>query len=218
MYKKLYKRLACSDLFRQMVFRNRNEFQSPVYFIEIDPKSIANICRIPEDSPLLRGKSAMYGIKGGVWDLIKRPYKNHYLYKTVGSILNGEDYKKTELYQKVTKGSLTEKEAMHLFKKTFHLIEVLSTENYKSQYELNRFDEKLRFGDMTFPFHEMIVGMDRNGTLMRLVGGKHRLAVAQQVGVQKMYAILSLIHVQAADKLPEKRRVITGKDEDFRPF
>jgi hypothetical protein len=218
MYKKLYKQLACSDLFRQMVFRNRNDFQPSVYFIEIDPKSIANICRIPEDSPLLRGKKAMYGIKGGVWDLIKRPYKDHYLYKTVGSILRGENYKKTLLYQKVTKGSLTEKEAIHLFKKIDNLIEVLSKESYKSQYELNRFDEKLRFGNMKFPFHEMIVGMDRNGTLMRLVGGKHRLAVAQQVGVQKMYAILSLIHVHAADKLPEKRRIITGKDEDFKPF
>lgn len=79
-------------------------------------------------------------------------------------------------------------------------------------------DRSWPLGKIQIPKHETVVGMDRHGELMRLVGGKHRLAIAQQIGIKKIPAVLSICHSDALDMLPTLKKPITGSPEDFRPF
>lgn len=218
MFSKLYRQFANTEIYRRILFQQANRPRTNAYFIQVDPKEIKNFCLIPESSTSLRGGAAVIGISGGVWDHLKIPYKDHYLYKTVAKILDGTGFENTELFQKVSKGKITEAEAKRLFEKVNGIIKILSNEKYKSQYELHKFDQKLRIGSIRIPYHEMVVGMDRNGELMRMIGGKHRLAVAQLLDLDSMYAILGFIHEKSELKLPVRSRVITGKNEDFRPF
>jgi len=190
-----------------------------VYFIQVEPVKIGFRSLVPENSAVFRGDRAFTGIYGGMWDRFKRPFTQYFLYKTVSEIMVGKRLEESALNEKVKEGSITSGQAEKQFDKLIHRMKVLKNEGYRSQYELDKLNEMRTVGNLRVPLHEMIVGMDRNGKLIRLVGGKHRLAIAQQIGTEKMYAVLSLVHPNAVDKLPDKRRVITGNsEEDFRPF
>lgn len=217
--KKKLKKFLSGKTFGNLLFRETASISNEMYFISVDPRQIKYMSRIPENSVVLCGPSAKQGVYGGVWDLVKFPFEKHYLYRTVKSILKNDGLHSSPLLKKVEKGSLTEKEAKVLHDKMNRMLVKFKNEEYLSQYELEKLDQKITIGNNRIPLHEMVVGMDRNGELMRLIGGKHRLAIAQQVGLKSMTAVLSLVHPKAVNKLPEKRRVITGaSDEDFRPF
>ncbi len=218
MIRTFYQQFANTETYQRILFRNCDKKENKIYFIKIDPMEVKNICLIPEHSTSLTGHDANIGISGGCWDYLKKPIKDHYLSKTVAEILKGSDFENTELYLKVKKGIITEREAIRLYKKINRIINILTNEKYKPQYDLHKFHSKLRLGTYKVPFHEMVVGMDRSGQLMRMIGGKHRIAVAQQVGVEKMYAVLGFIHEKSKNKLPEYNRLITGNDEDFKAF
>jgi len=199
------------------LFRNKNYEAPKIFFVQVDPREILNICMIPEESVLLTGRRARSGLQSGMWDFLKKPFKNHSIYKTVTCILNGRSFEETPLYKKTEKGySVTQMQ--NQYKRLLKRIKQLDAEGYKTQYELGKIDQVQKIGKLSVPKHETIIGIDRDGKMMRLVGGRHRLAVAQQIGITSMPAVLSLIHPDASGKLPEKRRMITGDPEDFRPF
>ena len=215
--RRVYKTLN-SDLLRQILFRKSNIENGNIYFVSVNPKEIQYISLLSEASADLKGRNARYGVYGGFWDYLKQPFKNYYLYPTVGAILKGKKLEDTPLIQKIEKNAASEEEAIHQFQKLERMILKFKNVGYKSQYELNQLHRTRVIGEHTVPLHEIIVGMDRNGKLIRLVGGRHRLAIAQQIGIEEMTAILTLVHPKAIDKLPVKRRTITGDNEDFRPF
>jgi len=122
------------------------------------------------------------------------------------------------MFQKVDEGRISRKEAVSICEKLQHIMGKLQHKGYLSQYEMDRIDHVCKLGNIEIPQHETLVGMDRNGDLIRLVGGKHRLAISQQIGIKKMPAILSIYHKNALDKLPKAKRLIKGEPEDFAPL
>jgi len=203
---------------RPLFFENKLS-DSKIYFIQVEPESIVFRSLIPESSAVFTGNGAFTGFYDGIWDQFKSPFSQYFLYKTVSGILEGQSLQESALYEKVRSGSITLDQAEKQYNKLIRRMNVLKKEEYRTQYELGKLDEMRSVGSYRVPLHEMIVGMDRNGKLIRFVGGKHRLAIAQQIGLEKMYAVLTLVHPKAVDKLPEKRRLITGSsNEDFRPF
>jgi hypothetical protein len=213
----VYKTLN-SGFLKQIMFRKSKVDSCCIYFISVNPNEIQHISLLSEKSADLTGENARYGVYGGAWDLYKRPFSTYYLYKTVESILQGDSFEKTPLPDKVRQRACTEEEARAQYNKLVRRINSLKTDGYKSQYELNQLHRTRVVGEHKVPLHEIIVGMDRYGKLIRLVGGRNRLAIAQQIGIEKMSAILTIVHPKAIDKLPVERRIVTGNSEDFRPF
>jgi len=218
MYRTAYKKFATSNLIDRILFHPEKLESTTIWFIETHPGSIKNISLIPSDSQSLIGESAVTGICNGAWDIIKKPFSKHILYKTTTDIINGIENEQTSVFKKVKNNRITHTEAIQICEKIRRLIDILQENGYKSQYELGKLDEMQRLGNIYIPQHETKVGLDRNGELIRLMGGRHRLAVAQQIGIKRMPAILSLVHSKSLAYLPEKHREITGNPEDFRPF
>jgi hypothetical protein len=115
-------------------------------------------------------------------------------------------------------GKVPEETAYRQSEKLVRLIRTLKDQGYRSQYELSPDFRTRQLAGLDVPANEIVVGMGRNGDFMRLMGGRHRISIAQQIGIEEVPAILMLVHHQSAGQLPEKRRVITGSPEDFRPF
>lgn len=216
MFRSAFKKIATSRYFSELIFRPENE--NSAWFIETDPKRIKYISLIPERSDILIGENAHTGMCCGFWDMLKRPFNRHSHYKTVSEILNNVQFDQTSMFQKVNKGRINRREALKICNKLERLIGKLRRTGYLTQYEMDKLDKMWQLGKLQIPEHETVVGMDRNGDLIRLVGGKHRLAVAQQIGIKKIPAILSIYHKDALDKLPSRRRLIKGKPEDFMPL
>lgn len=218
MIRSALKNIARSNFISEILFRPEDNDRNPAWFIEVDPKHIKYISLIPENSEYLIGENAKTGVCCGYWDKLKRPFRKHSHHKTVSEILNDVQFHKTSMFQKVNKGRIKRREALRICKKLERIMGKLQHKGYLSQYEMDKLDTMWPLGELPIPVHETVVGMDRNGDLVRLVGGKHRLAVAQQIGIKKIPAILSIYHKDALDNLPEKRRRITGNPDDFMPF
>ncbi|CAN5395672.1 hypothetical protein BH23BAC3_BH23BAC3_35620 [soil metagenome] len=138
------------------------------------------------------------------------------MYLTVKQMLNGTDWKETPYYRKLKKRK-SHDEAIKYLKKVDWLIRTLKKNNYLSQYELGNLDQSQNIFNLQVPIHEIRIGMDRKGRLFRISGGRHRLAVAQNIGITEMPAILTLYHEKSEHLLPEVRRPITGNKDDFNP-
>jgi|AntRauTorcE11897_2_1112592.scaffolds.fasta_scaffold101774_1 hypothetical protein len=54
--------------------------------------------------------------------------------------------------------------------------------------------------------------------LSLVISGRHRLVIAQKIGIKEILAILPLIHPDAHDKLQVRRRRVTGNPGGFYRF
>jgi len=202
---------AKSVLFKELPGAGRE-----IYFVSVNPLNVRGISLLPRE-PYLTGLTANTGIFGGAWDWIKKSAFRDVIYQTVQELLNGADVKQTAKFNKTVKEMSEEKAFVHT-NKINTLVDQLSTMGYMSQYQLGGLEKLRRIGEFRVPGNEIVIGMDRKGEYLRLMGGRHRLAIAQQIGIKSIPAILTIIHKKAVNKLPEKCRIITGNPEDYRPF
>lgn len=201
-----------------MLIRPSNHKNHPnIYFVSVDPAKVSHLSLVPESSPAISGPNAYCGTFKGLFDQIKLPFERHFMFETVQQILNGEDWESTLYFKRLCKKKSGKKALTHL-EKLDRIIHNLSNKGYLSQYQLGRMHLRRKVSDWEVPQHEMLIGMDRYGQLFRINNGKHRLAVAQNIGLQKIPAILTLYHEDAEHLLPTKRREINGSVDDFRPF
>jgi hypothetical protein len=196
---------------------SRNKLSSNIYFVNIDPAKIKYISYISESSPFLIGPQAYTGVYDGLWDKMVYPFEKNIIFRLARVIISGGSVEKSFEYRYV-KNRLSKKEVDWMIHKLANFVEIFSRDGYLSQYELKQIQRSKILSVFSIPRNETIIGMDRNGDYIRLVGGRHRLAIAQNMKIKEMPAILSLIHADNKTSLPEKSRLITGNEEDFRPF
>ena len=196
---------------------SRDSISSDIFFVNIDPAKIKYISYISQTSPILMGPQAYTGIYNGLWDKIIYPFEKNIMYRLVKVIISGGNIEKSLEYRYIKK-RLSKKAAEREVRHLTSFLEKLSNEGYLSQYELNRTKKSKILSVFNIPKNETTIGLDRNGDYIRLIGGRHRLAIAQQLKIKEMPAILTLIHGNNQTALPEKCRLITGNEEDFRPF
>jgi len=201
---------------KRVLFKEVPGVGHEIYFVSVNPQNVRGISLLPREQ-YLTGITAYTGTYSGIWDWIKKSAFDDVIYKTVHELLNGVDVKHTAKFYKTVK-DMSEEKAFVQTDKINTLVHRLSTMGYMSQYQLGGLEKLRRIGGLWVPGNEIVIGMDRNGDYLRLMGGRHRLAVAQQIGIKSIPAILTIVHKKAVNKLPEKRRVITGNPEDFRPF
>ena len=199
------------------LIKDQNFRESQIYFTKVDPKKIEFISWFPSSTPLLREKKAYTGICGGAWDYFKSPFRDHFIYRSFSEYLKGTPLHQTIYHKKLLKRR-PEKDSMAQVQKLHELSDQLQQYGYRSQYELGERDPKKQIGRWKVPGNEIVVAMGREGKLIRIAGGRHRLAIAQQIDIPEVYAVLTLIHPSAAELLPEKRRPVIGAPEDFMPL
>lgn len=191
--------------------RNSNASKH-IYFIEVAPHAISHIKLFNTRKLPLLGEQAICGACYGVWDMMKVPYKYHYYYRSLYRRIK-HDKAWHELPINKIKGKNIEK----FNKKNELLIKSMMENGYLSQNENGntRINQTwFQIGKLSIP-PEIIVGMDRKGRLFQLANGRRRLAIAQIIDLHKVTAVLTLYHEKAVDQLPDKRRIIQGKKEDF---
>lgn len=195
-----------------LVLKQNNNSANSIYYVKIDPKKISHISLLGEH-PSFSGPGAICGTFGGCFDLLKKPFKRDFMYHTVEQLLDGVAWESTAYFKKLSKYKSREEAFKHL-KKLDKLIKILSEDGYQSQYELGRANIQRRIAKWVVPRHEILIGMDRKGQFFRIKNGRHRLAVAQHIGIPKMPAILVCYHKKAVNFLPPDRKKITTKVGD----
>ena len=187
-----------------------------IYFIEINPMAISKISYISEESKLLKGENAYYGHWSGKWDKLTYPFESNLI-----SLLT------IDIFENKLSSSKTYSYIKHRYSKEKADLQVTKLEKYLnkfcngkylSQYELGHLHRNFRIGPYSPPRNELIVAINRKGEFIRLIGGRHRLAVSQVLKLEKIPAILTLTHPDAVNFLPKRHRIIKNNKEDFRPF
>jgi hypothetical protein len=211
------KKILGSKKLINLLLKQHNEDHRNIYFVSVNPKKITGMSLVPENSPAISGSEAVYGAFTGYFDRFQRSFDNYFMYQTVQQLMNGIEGDQTIYFKKSMK-KYGEHTARMQLKKLIRHIHILLRDGYRSQYELGKLDQQVQIADWSVPVHEIQIGMDRNGNLFRLKGGRHRLAIAQNMDIDEIPAVLTLFHETGMFNLPKRRRIITGDPEDFRPF
>jgi hypothetical protein len=210
---KITTKILGNALLASLLFKKGQNQNQQIYYIRVDPNRIEYLSWFPSRTPLLRDDVAKVGIHGGTWDLFKSPFRNHLLYRSFEEMLSGTPLEDTIYYKKMKRGGMENQAG-----KITLLYKELRENGYLSQYELGETIPEKQIGPWRVPGNEIVVAMGRSGELIRIAGGRHRLAIAQQIDIPAVYAVLTLIHPDAAEKLPKIRREVTGSTEDFMPL
>ena len=169
-----------------------------IYFTFVNPIKVSYYGCLPGTSPLLRGESCNYGTINGNWDLLKTDIEKTTVNNIAKVVLSENNFKLKKKWLEVSRSK-------YVINKEKNKIELLSKKilqsGYKSQYELDNLNKFIQIGKRKIPRHELILGVDRKGDLIRLIGGAHRLAVAKQINLEKIPAIVTLIHPDGLKKL-----------------
>lgn len=208
---------ALVPLFRYMRWAaSRNEGR--VYSVCVDPQSVNRIKLFPPDRLPVTGDDAVAGAVGGPWDRISMDIRHHYLYQSIRARLyEGLDWTETQIYEHPSYRDDPEL-ARRRCEKIEAIIRSIERNGYRSQDELpaDETADPERIGSIPVP-DEIIVGMDRDGQFIHLKNGRHRLAVAQLLGVERLPAILSLYHPRAVDRIPQSATPLGATDRRRSP-
>lgn len=186
-----------------------------IYFAYVDPNEIKDISFISEGSEQLTGEQAKYGTLSGSWDRYKYKFKKNIIYKISEAAYFDKNESALQLKNAFRSRSFLQKK----LKKAKSLIDKLNIQGYKSQYELNNLHKIKVIGKFHIPLHETVVGVDRHGHLVRLIGGRHRLALAQLMDIREIPVMITLVHPNGKCMLPTKIRSIKGNQRKYyRPF
>lgn len=146
-------------------------------------------------SPIKKNKSpfAVGIIKDGDWDLCKKKLADYdYFYSSRERYISGVEWNKTDFYIRVSQqiesgqkkfGCDNIEEWNLRLEQDDILYDKIRRYGYKSQKELKTYR----------PWDEVRVSISRNGDLL-FFDGRHRLAMAQILGVEKIPVIVTYIH------------------------
>ena len=195
---RLIAKLLPAKIQQHLLFRNK--IDDKIYFTFINPKKVSYYGCIPETSPLLRGSDPNFGTVNGNWDLLKTDIEKTTVNKIAKYVLSEINFMLKIQWQwvEISRSKYVINKEKNKIKK---LSNKLLQSGYKSQYELDNLNKFIRIGKRKIPKNELILAVDRKGTLIRLIGGAHRLAVAKQINLEKIPAIVTLIHPDGLNKL-----------------
>lgn len=192
---------ALAPLFYYM--RHQTTEVDSIYLLWIDPNEITQSKLFPPDALPVTGPNAVYGCVDGPWDRATYSFRNHYLYQSIRAHLHhGVDWEDTQIYDHPKYADDPER-ARNRCRKIERIIESIRSDGYRLQENLDHgVDTPYSRIGTTKITDEIIVGMDRHGELLHLKNGRHRLAAAQLLGVDRIAVILSLYHPRALDAIP----------------
>lgn len=186
-----------------------------IFYAYIDPNIITKTSLISEKSKLLVGTQAVTGATNGLWGGLVYNFKHNIIYKLCYELINRKN--QGLIYNYVCKHH-SEEEAERIWEKLHRFKIIFEEGKYKSQFELDNLGNYRQVGRYKLPKNETYVGLNKNGEFIRLVSGRHRLALSQQLHIKEIPVIITIHHPEAKKHLPIKCRVIKGCANDFLPF
>jgi len=165
---------------------------------EIPVEKIKYTHRFPFD---LRGENAVIGVGEGQWDKMVVNFENTDLFKSIKQHFeHGVPWEKTPKYQNTKKmieqghtGWQRSSSIEELNKRCEYiekLYKSIKHNGYESQYN-KKWDQRIR--GIAIP-DDIRVAVNRQGEYIRLAGGRHRLAIAKILDIDKVTAILQICH------------------------
>lgn len=204
---------ALRPLFAYMRW-DSNRTRDELFRYSVDPTAIDRMKLFPPGGVPVTGPGALSGATGGPWDKLTIPVENHYLYQSIDSHLShGTPWSETQIYDH-PKYSDDPERARQRCAKIERIIESIREQGYKQQSALAEQPEQTQRPDRewiddVYVGDEIIVGLGRNGRPIHLKNGRHRLAVAQVLDIDRIPVVLSIYHPRARAALPEERTVLS---------
>lgn len=148
-----------------------------IYRMYCSPKDIIYTKLFPSSDLPVFGEESVYGPVPGQWDRIRMKFEWHPVYRNLKRKYERDEYSDT-------------------------IIQTIEKEGYKKQSEVkNKRHNQRQIGPFSVS-DEVIVAMDRNGQLIHLRGGRHRLSAAKILNVATIPVILTIYHPKSSSHLP----------------
>ena len=204
----------CANKFSLKQFLFTQKRSDNIYFAYIDPKLIDKTSHFGDASHLWLGESALYGSISGLWGNYNYNFKKNIMYKLCLELIVDI---KGKTYEYIAK-RYSDEEADEMWNKLLKLKKSLSSLGYMSQCQLDGLDRSFSVGVYRLPRNETYIGLNKKGKFIRLYSGRHRLALAQLMDIKEIPVIITMHHPDAIGFLPKKSRLITGCENDYKPF
>ncbi len=177
--------------------------------VTIDPDTVA-VSTISKHRFPHKGPDAFLGELGGVWDRFRSDAENTVVYRSLyDRFEEGYRWEDTELYRlerwkiEHIHDSKTEAYLEERCRSIDRLYEDIEANGYEAvdvairrieQAErVDRAENAIRVGDFLVP-DEPRIGIGRDGTSIRLGGGRHRIAIAKLLGIGEIPAVVLVQH------------------------
>ncbi len=207
-------------MFRYMRWR-ASRTPDEIYLLSVDPTTIDRMKLFPPGGVPVTGPEAICGAVDGPWDRLTLPTKNHYLYQSIRAHLEeGVPWEETQVYEHPKYKDDPER-ARRRCEKIEQLIDSIATDGYRQQFDP---DDRFREGTDRVPPNELIgdiyvgdeiiVGLGRSGEPIHLKNGRHRLATAQLLDIDRIPVIASLFHPKAEAKIPKDAELIYRQSDN----
>ena len=175
--------------------------------IAVDPGKIT-ISTIPKHRFPHKGPDAFVGELGGVWDRFRKPVESTVVYRSLyNRFENDWQWEETDLYRserwKLARSELSIEQLEQHCNSIDQLYEDIKINGYSmTDFPIQRIEEfepanwindAVRVSEYVVP-DEPRVGIGRDGTFIRLGGGRHRIAIAKLLGLNEIPAVLLVQH------------------------
>jgi len=206
----MYKKVCRQNIIRQKFDLNVANISS-IYYTNVDVNKINETELFP--FPVKHTK-AIAGIGVGCWDKCTKPLKHDIRYNSlVNRYRHGMSWENTDVYKMAEKHIdsgqkkwrvSSKKELVKRCEEIDQIYKLIKKEGYLSQSELYKDDNNIqrhirRVGQATVP-NEIRIAIDRDGNVLRVSNGMHRLAIAKIQKINKMPALIQLIHKKGKEK------------------
>jgi hypothetical protein len=174
-----------------------------IYWAYIDPHDLTYLLTIPQTHFPVTGPNAVVGAVGGPWDRHKKPFHRTEEYISIKQYLvDGVPWAKTPKGRRRVRQNRSEERIEKERNRIDELAKRIREEGYVSQQELieNGYEERIKRRHQVRSIEiadEIFIGLGRHNDLIRLSGGRHRLAVAQLLDIDSIPAMLVLRHGSA---------------------
>lgn len=188
------------------------------YILWVHPTCVAYVDKFPFED---KGAHAVVGRGPGVWDKCREPFENHPSSISMHQrYAEGRDWSETYMYEIALEKfendepvwrSKTIDELMDRFARIDRVYEDMRSSGYKTQLEMYQDGEHSleevtkRLCEYQAP-NEPRVAIDRNGELIRSTHGKHRLAIARVLGIDRKVPVIVQLEHQKWDRTTNAKR------------
>lgn len=188
------------------VWQPKLQKEYKIKLVWVDPNKIKYKSRFPFVSSC--GEYTHIGVAGGCWDRFKLEFKSDYVYRSINKRFDRDArWEETPAYKVAMKAvqkdearwqnSSTVKEVKYMCESVDRLYNVIKNEGYKKQSELRKENRSyMQLHGLTVP-QEITIAVGRNGELIRVNEGRHRLAVAKVLDLDRIPALVQMEHVES---------------------
>ncbi len=144
----------------------------------------------------------------GDWDLNAKPYSDFETYQKMAQIYDANyDYQQTELYQKIIDQISTNGKFKHksIVMRSIEEAEKKYFDRYVKVFNSMEKDGYLRGKGVDDGFG----AIDRNGKVVKMQRGRHRLSIAKLVGIESIPINVLYIHPEWVEK-------VSGKSDNYK--